>query len=343
MRTSPIGTMSRTAVLAASVIFAAAQPAGAWGALGHRLVSHVAAEKLPASLPAFVRSAAAVAEIGALGPEADRLKGSGESWDADEDHGHFIDIGDDGMVAGIVAIDALPPTREAYDTLLRSAGTDQYRVGYLPYEILDGYEQVVTDFAYWRVDRVGERSAATDADKRFYHVDRLLRETLTVRDIGYWSHFVGDASQPLHISVHYNGWGNYPNPNGYSESHTIHARFETALVDAVATDERVAATVGDYMPSATPVRLRIAAYLRASLAGVPRVYQLEGAGAIDAASPDAATFVIARLAAGATMLRDLTADAWTASEGSSVGYPAIRVSEVESGTVLLTQAALTGH
>lgn len=122
----------RTALLASGVIIASIEPASAWGALGHRLVSHVAAEKLPGSLPPFIRSAAAVAEIGALGPEADRLKGSGESWDADEDHAHFIDIGDDGMVAGVVSIDALPPTREAYDTLLRSEGTDQYRVGYLP-------------------------------------------------------------------------------------------------------------------------------------------------------------------------------------------------------------------
>jgi hypothetical protein len=343
LRTSLTVAVWRTAVLVASVIFVVTEPAGAWGPLGHRLVSHVAAEKLPASLPAFARGADAVAEIGALGSEADRLKGSGDSWDADYDHGHFIDIGDDGMVAGVVSIDALPPTREAYDTLLRSVGTDQYRVGYLPYEILDGYEQVVTDFAYWRVDSVGERSAATDADKRFYHTDRLLRETLTVRDIGYWSHFVGDASQPLHISVHYNGWGNYPNPNGYSNSHTFHARFETTLVNAVATDERVAAAVGDYVPAATPVATRVAAYLRASLAGVPRIYQLEAAGAIDAASADAATFAISRLAAGATMLRDLTADAWAASEGSSVGYPAIRVSDVESGKIVLTQAVLKGY
>jgi hypothetical protein len=343
MQDSPINVFGRMMLLAAGVVVAATEPASAWGALGHRLVSHVAAEKLPASVPAFVRSAAAVAEIGALGPEADRLKGSGESWDADEDHGPFVDIGDDGMVAAVVSLDALPPTREAYDTLLRSAGTDQYRVGYLPYQILDGYEQVVTDFAYWRVDSVGERSAATAAGKEFFHADRLLRETLTLRDIGYWSHFVGDASQPLHISVHYNGWGNYPNPNGYSNSPTIHARFETTLVDAVATDERVAAAVGDYVPSTTPVPARIAAYLRASLAGVPRIYQLEAAGAIDAASPQAAAFVITRLAAGATMLRDLTADAWAASENSSVGYPAIRVSDVESGKVILTQDALTGH
>jgi hypothetical protein len=336
---------SRARVLTALMLTLAmstAAPADAWGALGHRLVSRVAIEKLPPSVPDFVRDAAAVAEISALGPEADRLKGSGVSWDADADHGHFIDLGDDAMVAGAVSVDALPPTREAFDTLLRGVGTDQYKIGYLPYEIIDGYEQVVTDFAYWRVDRVGERSAATDADKHYFHAERLLRETLTLRDIGYWSHFVGDASQPLHISVHYNGWGDYPNPNGYSNSHTIHARFETTLVNAAATDAHVMAAVGAYVPSSLPIEARVAAYLRASLRVVPQVYALEAAGGIDAASPAATTLVIDRLAAGATMLRDLTADAWTASEQKKIGYPPIAVSDVESGRSVLTQAELGG-
>jgi hypothetical protein len=317
-------------------------PALAWGALGHRLVSRAAIETLPPTVPDFVRNADAIAEISALGPEADRLKGSGASWDADYDHGHFIDLGDDGTVAGVVSVDALPPTREAYDTLLRGAGTDQYKIGYVPYEIIDGYEQVVTDFAYWRVDSVGERSGVSTADKRYFHADRLLRETLTLRDIGYWSHFVGDASQPLHISVHYNGWGDYPNPHGYTNSHTIHARFETTLVDAVATDARVVAAVGAYVPSSVPIQGRVATYVRASLAAVPSVYDLEAAGGIDAASPAAAALVISRLAAGATMLRDLTADAWIASDKTKVGYPAIAVSDIESGKYALTQAAFGG-
>jgi hypothetical protein len=341
-RYKPLGSALRylgALVLAIDVLAVTAAPARAWGALGHRIVSGTAIETLPLSVPAFVRSADAVAEIAALGPEADRLKGSGVSWDADYDHGHFVDLGDDGTLAGSVSVDALPATREAYDTMLRAAGTDQYKIGYLPYEIMDGYEQVTTDFAYWRVDSVGERSAATDADKRYFHDDRLLREKLTIRDIGYWSHFVGDASQPLHVSVHYNGWGDYPNPNGYSNSHTIHARFETTLVGAVASEARVAARIGAYVPSQVPIQARVAKYLRDSLAAVPSVYALEAAGGIDAASPDAATLVIERLAAGATMLRDLTTDAWVASKAKKIGYPAFAVSDVESGKIILTRAA----
>jgi hypothetical protein len=327
--------------IALAVVASAGLPALAWGALGHRLVSRVGIETLPASLPSFVRDPTAVAEISTLGPEADRLKGSGASWDPDFDHGHFIDIGDDGTVGGL-SLDALPSSREAYDTALRATGSDQYKTGYLPYEIVDGYEQVTTDFAYWRVDTVGERTGASDADKAYFHAERQLRETLTLRDIGYWSHFVADASQPLHISVHYNGWGDYPNPNKYSNSHTIHARFETALVRAAANDATVKALVAPYTPSDASIQARTAAYLRASLAGVPMVYRLEAAGEIDRPSPAAAAFVNARLSAGAAMLRDLIADAWRESADKTIGYPPISVADVESGKILVTPAMLGG-
>lgn len=319
------------------LLLSAPAPGLAWGATGHRLVSGVAAEHLPPFVPAFVRSPEAIAEITALGPEADRLKGSGKMWDEDEDHGHFIDIGDDGKVAGVVDLTQLPPSREAYDTALRAVNTDQYKMGYLPYQIIDGYLQVITDFGYWRADVVGEKSGATDADKAFFAADRRLREILTLRDIGYWSHFVGDASQPLHISVHYNGWGNFPNPNHYSDSRTIHSRFESALVSATATDAGVSAHLAPYVPSTAPIEARVAAYLQASLAGVPRVYQLEAAGAIDARSPEAADFAMARIAAGSSMLRDLIADAYTASASKSIGYPTMSVKDIESGKVTLTR------
>jgi hypothetical protein len=324
-------------VVLAFALLSVPSPGAAWGSLGHRLVAGVGAEHLPAFVPAFVRSPDAVAEIMALGPEADRLKGTSKMWDEDEDHGHFVDIGDDGKVAGVIDLTQLPPSREAYDTALRAANTDQYKMGYLPYVIIDGYSQVVMDFAYWRADSIGEKSAATDADKAYFAADRRLRETLTVRDIGYWSHFVGDASQPLHISVHYNGWGKFPNPKNYSDSRTIHARFESALVNAVATDASVSAKLRPYAPSTQPIETRVATYLQESLAGVPRVYELEAGGAIDAHTPAATEFVNVRLAAGAAMLRDLIADAYTASADKSIAYPAVSVKDIESGKVILTR------
>jgi hypothetical protein len=53
-----------------------------------------------------------------------------------------------------------------------------------------------------------ERQRSAEAAR--FARDRQIREMLTIRDLGVWTHYVGDASQPLHISIHYNGWGNYP-------------------------------------------------------------------------------------------------------------------------------------
>ena len=49
----------------------------------------------------------------------------------------------------------------------------------------------------------------------------MLRETITIRDIGVWSHYVADGTMPLHASVHFDGWGDFPNPNSVPSSETL--------------------------------------------------------------------------------------------------------------------------
>lgn len=80
------------------------------------------------------------------------------------------------------------------------------------------------DFGIWWALSVGLATAASDADQAYFRDQLHLRQMLIIRDIGYWSHFVADASQPMHVSVHFNGWGHYPNPNGYTTA-PIHAPF----------------------------------------------------------------------------------------------------------------------
>ena len=333
-------------IAAALVIFGSAGPAGAWGAYGHRIISGVAVATLPDTLPAFVRSPEAQAEIRLLGPEADNLRRAGTTFDGDRDAAHFLDLEDDGTVQHAVALANLPTTREAYETALRASGkaTDdkptQWEAGYLPYEIVDGWEEVARDFGFWRIAAYGEAHATTDADRTAFAQVRRLRETLTLRDIGYWSHFVADGSQPLHVSVHYNGWGNYPNPHNYSNSKTIHARFETAFVNAHASEALVTPLVGAYVPGSGPFLPRVEKYLLATNSHMERVYQLEASDAFARATPDAVSFTADRLADGARQLRDWIADAWTASADEKVGYPAATVRDVESGSIVFPPSRL---
>lgn len=324
---------------ALALAFGLAGPADAWGAYGHRIISAVAVATLPESVPAFVRTPEAQAEIRLLGPEPDNLRRAGTTFDKDRDAAHFLDLEDDGTVQHAVPLTKLPETRQAYEDALRARGRSfddkatQWEAGYLPYEIVEGWEQIARDFGYWRVAAYGETHAQSEADRAAFAALRRLRETLTLRDIGYWSHFVADGSQPLHVTVHYNGWGDYPNPNHYSNSKTIHARFETAFVDAHASEALVAPRVGGYVPGTGPFMTRVEQYLLATNSHVDEVYKLEAADAFTRGTPGAVSFTLDRLADGARALRDWIADAWTASADEKIGYPPATVRDVESGAV----------
>lgn len=311
-------------------------PALAWGHFGHLLVSEAGARTFPADLPGFVRTPEAIAAIRDLGPEADESKDAGYAHDHDRDPGHYVDLGDDGTAAG-VSLGDLPKDRESYDTALRAANTDQYKIGFLPYSLLDGWEQVVKDFAYWRALGIGIAKATDPADRAFFNAQRHLRETLTLRDIGYWSHFVGDASQPLHTSTHYDGWDRYPNSKG------IHARFETSFVSANVTLAAVLADIPPYRPCGCTIEQFVARYLAATNAQVKQTYELgTRTDSFRTATPEAVAFVTARVAAGAAALRDLVAEAWAASENATVGYPNVKVRDLEDGAVPMTRRIVGG-
>lgn len=322
---------------AALALFAPERAAFAWGATGHELISGVAAEMLPDELPAFVRSPGAVADIAVLGRELDRSKGAGLTHDSERDPGHFVALDDVGWVAGVFPLESAPLTREAYDTALRAKGFTQYKAGYLPLAIVDGWQQLVKDFAYWRADVVGARSAATAADRAWFDEDRRRREQLVIRDLGVWSHYVGDASQPLHVSEHFDGWGPFPNPAGYSNRRGIHAQFEGAFVRANVQREAVKQAVPAYRPCPCTIQDRARAEILGSHAQVVPFYELEKAGAFTDGNAAGIAFATARLAAGAAAARDMIVDAWRASIDMGVGYPEIKVRDIESGRHVLTR------
>lgn len=308
-------------LLCLSTGLAMAGPAFAWGSLGHRLIGVVAAKNFGRDIPAFLRTPEAIFDLGEEAREPDRSRDSGQPHDWDRDPGHFIDGSDDGTVLAGPRLDALPPSRRDYDTALRAAGATQYQAGYLPYQIMDGWEQLVTDFAYWRADVAAAKYAKSPADRAWAVRDRKLREMLTLRDLGVWSHYVGDASQPLHVSVHYNGWGDYPNPENFADAPDIHGRFERDFVNANITERDIAARMRPYQPCGCGIREHAQSYLLATLGHVRDVYRLDTAHAFDAATPAARDFVAARIADGANMLRDMVEDAWAASARVSLGYP----------------------
>jgi len=314
----------------ALALLGSASQAWAWGATGHRIIGMLGEKSLPADMPAFLHTPDAIEIVGEMAREPDRFKGSGLTHDSNRDPGHFTDVDDNGKILGGPALDALPPTRALYDTELRKVGADEYRAGYLPYSIVDGWQHLVKDFTYWRILKAAIPLEKNPGHKAWLERDLVRRERTILNDIGYWGHFIGDGSQPMHVSEHYNGWGNFPNPNGYTLD-KVHGPFEGAFVRQNLT----LASVEAVLPSATACRELIevctAHYLETTEASVIPFYELQKAGGFVGSDPRGVAFANARVAAGAAELRDLTVKAWIASTHGSAGYPAVTVDQVKAG------------
>lgn len=325
-------------VLAAAVcaLAVAAVPAtvSAWGNTGHRMVGVAAMHGLPEELPAFLRTPAAAADVGELSRESDRSKGGGQPHDRERDTAHFIDLTDDGHVltAAGPSIDALPNLKSDYDAALIAAGGSVNDAGYLPYAIMDAYQQLGRDFAYWRILNAAE-GRETDLQKlAWYRADRMRREALILRDIGSLSHFVGDGSQPLHASIHFNGWGDFPNPEGFTTSRQTHGSFEGAFVARAVRQETVEQAMPAPQLDGFQLKPRVVAYLKTTLGQATPFYRLEKAGGFVDVDPRGAAFATERVAAGAAELRDLIILSWRSAGDASIGWPAVKVAEVEAGT-----------
>jgi hypothetical protein len=142
--------------------------------------------------------------------------------------------------------------------------------------------------------------AATSAEERtWFEADRRLREKLTLRDVGVWSHYVSDASQPLHVSVHFNGWGDYSNPTGFTNSKKIHAYFEGEFVKKNLKRDAVAAQVGPYENCGCSIEEKTRKLLTVTLANVVPLYETEKQGGFKAHDQRGIDFATARLALGA--------------------------------------------
>lgn len=322
-------------VLSAAAAFSTSTPADAWGATGHRLIGVAAMRGLSDELPGFLRTQQAISEIGELSREPDRTKGAGQPHDRERDTAHFVDLTDDGrvMTAAGPTLAELPELKSEYDALLLAADIKVNDAGYLPYAIMDGYQQLARDFATWRVLNAAEARETDPARRAWYREDRIRREALILRDIGYLSHFVGDGSQPHHLSIHYNGWDrNTPNPEGFTTSRQTHGNFEGAFTRRTARLDVVEAAMPAPALEGFEMRARVAAYLTTGVGQVIPFYRLEKAGGFVDADPRGAEFVTVRLAAGAAELRDLITLAWRDAGTQSIGWPAVRVAEVEAGT-----------
>ena len=275
---------------------ALAPPAAAWGEKGHVLSNEAATLALPADMPHFFLQS--FPELVWLGFEPDRWYNSGEAlaeWGAPD---HFIDYE---YAAGL----DLPESR--YDFLdlmsesgrLRRFGIESETTGFSPWRITELAELLTNQFRRWRFTSSGS-------------IERQALEHAIVHTAGILGHYVADAANPHHTTIHYNGWASAENPQRFATDCGTHSRFESQFVSH-------AIDLDDVMPKMAAPVLRekyfatALEFIRSSHALVDDLYILDRDGAFDLFNrrPDRGIdFASTRIAAGSSLLRDLWWSAW---------------------------------
>ena len=294
----------RVVVAVALVPMMFVEQSAAWGNDGHKMINRLAAAALPIDVPEFLRSPAALDAMEYYGPEPDRWKSSLEpELSAAGSPEHFLDIEWADMIGG-----PLPQKRYDFIRALAVAQKAHPEMNLTPESV--GLQP-------WAATEYYERTKA--AMREYRGLVAANRNTKPVEAeivflCGIMGHFVGDASQPLHATIQYNGWSG-PNPNGYTTEHRIHAQFESQFVSATVNPARdVAPLIAKEPKVLGDVFEEYVNYLRHSQSLVDKTYQLEKAGGFAGqGTPEARAFVDQRLSAGATELRDLIYTAWVKS------------------------------
>ncbi len=300
-----------------------------WDYEGHRTVNALALASLPADFPAFVREPANAERIAFLAGEPDRwrnvpdaiMRQSGGSWTD-----HFLDV----EQLAEAGLDATKVPSLRYDFVVQFAAgraahpenfppidpaknTDHTREwpGFAPWAIAEYYGKLKSAFSYLKVyEELGTPEEIANARANILYV------------MGVMGHYVGDCAQPLHTTVHHNGWVG-ANPNNYTKWSGFHSWVDGGFVAksginlAGLTSQVGPAPALGLAPSADgrdPLFMAVMDYVLATQKLVEPLYALEKTGALKpevaATSVEGRKFFEERFLAGGRMLGSLWLTAW---------------------------------
>jgi len=310
MDNNSIGLSFRSAIALLLMVVLAPVSSSGWGGEGHLMINQIAASYAPADMPAFFRHAGA--RLGYLASEPDRWRDKRDpQLKYAQEPEHFIDLERVAWMAEFPR-DRWQFVHALYDKRATAANPDDLlpeRVGLVPYETMEVYQRLREAFRQYRqLTNDHKPSEAVEEDIVFY--------------AGWLGHYVGDTSQPLHTTVHYDGWVG-PNPNGYAvhiepvpgapPTPGLHWKFEGVFVAANIKAEDITPymhpvqRLGDVFPEYLK-------FMRGSHSKVEKLYQLDKAKAFDGAgTPEGKRFAAECMASGAQMLANVWYTAWLES------------------------------
>src|SRR5260370_9834582 len=227
------------------------RPRGAWGVRGHTVANLAAVEGISQDGPVFLL--AEKAYIGHLGTIPDTWRSPSEPYlriSEDANHGWYTE--------GFDFIPDPPHSRtefilRVYDESLKTKSKAPARAkllnirytGLQAYSMIEGYERMKAGMRLYR--NVSDPGALNRANigSIYAAISPLLRDPAQVKQMlandiafymGWVGHYVVDAAQPLHNSIHHDGWSG-ADPKGYTRDPMIHGRFETQYVDLIGGTE----------------------------------------------------------------------------------------------------------
>ena len=198
-------------------------PARAWDYERQRLINDLALKSLPEGFPKFV----------SLAPNQERIKilvGELDRWSNTRDKGlrhlnspdHYFDLEyldqyklkiKDLSHFSYRFVKQIANTRASLKLELPEANADHTKnyTGFFPWSINDNYLKLISSFSYLKV--FVEMAPPGEINNPQANV---------IYYMGILSHFVGDTSQPLHTTKHFNGWAS-DNPQECSTRRSFHS------------------------------------------------------------------------------------------------------------------------
>lgn len=302
----------------------AAAPAAAWDSYGHRLIARLALEgmgkRLGADAPAWLNDKDMTGAIADNATTPDRWRSTRiAQLNHINNPDHYIDLeelDDFGMV-----LKALPPLRHEFVRQLQIArekpgfngapinsalDPDHVREypGTLPYATLETYSKVASAMKTYRIiDTLNDpgRRAQLEGAK-----------AAIIFNMGVLAHYVGDAAQPLHTTIHHHGWVG-DNPKGYTTDKKFHSWIDGGVIklhNITLADVRAVCPFKVQADASNPWDAFLEHIQRSHDAMVP-LYEMEISG--DLKKQPGKEFIISRLSDGADMLSALYAAAWSST------------------------------
>jgi hypothetical protein len=308
-------------------LLAGAIRAQAWDYEVHRIINQAALASLPTNFPAFVRSPDAAERIAFLSGEPDRWRNTPDLPLKHVNHpDHYMDLeelDDYGLrdadlpvfryefIARLAVVrDQHPDRLPRIDPASNADHTKEW-VGLLPWKLTEEYGRLKSGFSSLRAleGHGGTPDEIANARQNIVYV------------MGVMGHFAGDAAQPLHTTIHFNGWAG-ENPEGFTTDRGFHALMDggflvrsglPAMETLTARMETATGMAGAGRQSnADQVFREVLSFLRRQQQQVEPLYRLEKEGAF-AAGIDPAQgreFLTHQMALGAQLLANLWVSAW---------------------------------